>query len=92
MKQVRQFGAAVIAMSLSVTIAGAEDSPPMAPVDGRIGYAMTNLFWSVYQTPQMRRTECPNGFNDGPREQFEKLFPQRSMPRTVENTQLTSGN
>lgn len=54
--------------------------------DGTIGYVMTNLFWSVYQTPDGQQ-ECPRGFNDGPREQFEKLFPNPE-DMTVEQTQL----
>jgi len=57
-----------------------------APRDGRIGYVMTNLFWSVYQTEDARE-ECPRGFNDGPREQFAKLFPNPEG-MTVEETQL----
>jgi hypothetical protein len=54
--------------------------------DGRIGFVMTDLFWSVYQTPDARE-ECPRGFNDGPREQFEKLYPDYSA-MTVSQTQL----
>ncbi|MFT4862655.1 MAG: hypothetical protein ACI95C_001876 [Pseudohongiellaceae bacterium] len=54
--------------------------------DGTIGYVMTNLFWSVYQTPDAQQ-ECPRGFNDGPREQFEKLYPNPTE-MTVEQTQL----
>ena len=57
-----------------------------APRDGAIGYVMTNLFWSVYQTAD-GRSECPQGYNDGPREQFEVLFPA-DEPRTVVDTQL----
>lgn len=64
----------------------ADSGPTMAPVDGKIGYVMTNLFWSVYQTPDGKE-ECPRGYNDGPREQFEVLFPE-GEPRTVEGTQL----
>ncbi|MGI9260727.1 MAG: hypothetical protein ACR2QR_01755, partial [Woeseiaceae bacterium] len=64
----------------------ADDGKPFAPPDGRIGYVMTNLFWSVYQTPDAQQ-ECPNGFNDGPREQFEILFPDPEN-RTVVGTQL----
>lgn len=55
-------------------------------VDGRIGYVMTDLFWSVYQTPDAQE-ECPRGFNDGPREQFAKLFPNHEE-MSVEETQL----
>ena len=54
--------------------------------DGKIGYVMTDLFWSVYQTPGGSE-ECPRGYNDGPREQFEKLFPAHEY-LTVEETQL----
>ncbi|MDP5070216.1 MAG: hypothetical protein NWQ45_04890 [Congregibacter sp.] len=54
--------------------------------DGRISYAMTDLFWAVYQTPDARQ-ECPQGFNDGPREQFEQLYPKHTT-MTVKDTQL----
>jgi hypothetical protein len=54
--------------------------------DGTIGYVMTDLFWAVYQTPDGIE-ECPRGYNDGPREQFEKLFPA-DEERTVVDTQL----
>ncbi len=64
----------------------ADDGNPDSLRDGSIGYVMTNLFWSVYQTPG-GATECPNGFNDGPREQFEALFPT-GEERTVVDTQL----
>lgn len=57
-----------------------------APVDGRIGYVMTDLFWAVYQTPDGRE-ECPKGYNDGPREQFKALFPAATS-RSVVDTQL----
>lgn len=53
---------------------------------GAIGYVFTDLFWSVYQTPDAKE-ECPDGFNDGPREQFEKLYPHPER-MTVEQTQL----
>lgn len=70
----------------SASIAIADDSAPVAPRDGAIGYVMTDLFWAVYQTPDAK-TECPNGFNDGPREQFQALFPD-GTERTVIDTQL----
>jgi hypothetical protein len=65
---------------------GADNGTSSLPVNGSIGYVMTNLFWSVYQTPDAKE-ECPDGFNDGPREQFEILFPD-SEKRTVVDTQL----
>jgi len=54
--------------------------------DGTIGYVITDLFWSVYQTEDAKQ-ECPRGFNDGPREQFAKLYPNYE-DMTVEETQL----
>ena len=74
----------VVGMAFSASIAA--DVTPMTLRDGRIGYVMTNLFWSVYQTPDAKE-ECPKGFNDGPREQFEILFPDVES-RTVVDTQL----
>ncbi|WOJ94351.1 hypothetical protein R0135_04110 [Congregibacter variabilis] len=70
-----------------LTGTGASAQAQDAPIrDGKIGYAMTDLFWSVYQTPDAKE-ECPEGFNDGPREQFEKLYPNHTA-MTVQDTQL----
>ena len=60
--------------------------PAFVPKDGKIGYAMTDLYWAIYQTPDAKQ-ECPKGFNDGPREQYDKLFPA-GRKRTVLDTQL----
>lgn len=79
--------ASLICIALVASVAAsADDGASIAPKDGKIGYVMTNLFWSVYQTPDAK-DECPNGFNDGPREQFEILFPDNEK-RTVVDTQL----
>ncbi len=43
--------------------------------NGKIGYVLTNKNWAIYQTPD-GKAECPNGLNDGPREQFDKLYPR----------------
>lgn len=78
-----------LAMGISVLMAGSaiadDQGSAFQPPNATVGYVMTNLFWSVYQTPDAR--ECPQGFNDGPREQFEKLFPDDGT-RTVVGTQL----
>jgi len=71
---------------LAILVAGPVTADDAAPPDGRIGYVMTNLFWSVYQTDGAKE-ECPRGFNDGPREQFAQLFPDYEG-MTVEETQL----
>lgn len=75
---------AVLAI-LPLSFVAAEEQA-IAPRNGAIGYVMTDLFWSVYQTEDAK-TECPKGFNDGPREQFDALFPADST-RTVVDTQL----
>jgi len=57
--------------------------------DRRIGYAMTQRAWAVHRTPGFK-VECPNGLNDGPREQFAQLFPEGNGKKwTLEETQLT---
>ena len=46
------------------------------PVEGgRIGYVLTERHWALYQT-EGAKEECPEGFNIGPREQFDELYPQ----------------
>src|SRR4029078_2304452 len=65
-------GVAVGAM-LALLSAGAhsEESPLRG---GTIAYAVTNLRWATYLKPEMR-VDCPQGVNDGPREQFKSLYP-----------------
>jgi hypothetical protein len=55
--------------------------------DRKIGYVLTHRLWSVIQTPDAK-TECPQGMNTGPREQFQVLFPNDGKKRTVMETQL----
>lgn len=52
--------------------------------NGRIGYVLTNKNWATYQTPD-GKSECPNGLNDGPREQFDKLYPRDQKHTVVES-------
>ena len=63
--------------------ADADDAPP-----GRtIAYVVTNLSWALQSSPEM--TECPQGLNDGVREQFKLLFPDvAGHARTLVDTQL----
>jgi hypothetical protein len=49
-----------------------------------LGFALTSAQWGDYQSPDGKE-ECPNGFNEGPREQFQKLYPEGG---TVAGTQL----
>jgi len=67
--------------------ASADTGNRQVVVDGKIGYVMTHRAWAVYQSPE-GKVECPNGFNDGPREQFKQLFPDDGTKRTVVDTHL----
>jgi hypothetical protein len=59
------------------TLAAGDPATAAALRDGRIGYVMTERRWAVYET-ENGKTECPHGFNLGPREQFDLLFPKKS--------------
>lgn len=60
----------VLSMSALTDMAAAE---PLSA--GRIGYVLTERHWAVYQTEDAK-TECPQGFNIGPREQYSELYPE----------------
>ncbi len=64
-----------------------------APAGRTIAYVATNLSWALQSTPEM--IECPNGLNDGVREQFKLLFPdvaghQRTLVDTLLRRQVES--
>jgi len=80
MRNMRQLG--VLILSALVSGSALAEAPP----NGTIGYVMTDLFWAVYQTEDGIE-ECPQGYNDGPREEFAVLFPDHEN-MTVEETQL----
>lgn len=61
-------------LALPATAALSDASAP-ALKDGRIGYVLTSARWALHQSPNGEE-ECPEGFNEGPREQFKQLFPQ----------------
>lgn len=82
----RLMAAAGIAVLAAGSAVAADNDASFVPQDGRIGYVLTDLYWSMYQTPDAK-SECPNGFNDGPREQYDVLFPNAKQ-RTVVDTQL----
>ncbi len=55
--------------------------------DGSIAYAVTSLRWATYVKPE-EPVPCPHGVNDGPREQFSRLYPQDGGQRALADTQL----
>jgi len=54
---------------------------------GTIAFALTSLRWATYLTPD-GQVDCPDGVNDGPREQFAALFPGDGKGRALADTQL----
>ena len=79
--------AALVSGVLVAGVAAADEAPP----ERRIAYALTHYAWEVHQTPN-GKAECPDGFNDGPREQFAMLFPENGQKRTLAETQLLREN
>jgi hypothetical protein len=63
----------------------AEGDSPLA--NHTIAYVLTERYWAVYENKDTK-ADCPQGMNDGPREQFKKLFPNDGKKRTVMETQL----
>ncbi len=80
----RSAGAALLLAGTALTPAAAETSDIVGLQDGRIGFVLTSAAWGLHQTPDGKQ-ECPEGFNEGPREQFKALYPNGG---TVEGTQL----
>ena len=79
--------AVALGTALLVADASAAETAAAAPQKGTIGYVLTDLYWAIYQTPD-GKAECPKGYNDGPREQYAVLFPDKGPKRSVVDTQL----
>ena len=83
-------GIAAGAVCAAAILSGAHSSDSIADgsvaglIDGKIGYALTDARWAIRQT-ENGETECPDGFNEGPRAQFRALYPDGG---TVAETRL----
>ena len=55
--------------------------------EGTIAYAVTSMRWATYTKPGVP-VDCPNGVNQGPREQFGALYPEDGKSRALTDTQL----
>jgi hypothetical protein len=77
-------GLCLAAAFAALTSTAATAAEPSEIKDHKIGFALTNALWALYQTAD-GKAECPSGFNEGPREQFKALFPSGGP---VEKTQL----
>ncbi len=71
-------GFAVAALGAGSAAGGADDT---APPTRSIAYVLTTINWPIYQAKDASgketKEECPNGINDGAREQFSASFPQK---------------
>jgi len=79
-----------VALALGA-VAGSAGAAPLqeggsALRNGTIGYVVTHKVWSVYET-EGAKTECPQGFNDGPREQFKQMY-EDGKKRSIVEAQL----
>jgi len=82
-----QATAALLVATLQATPAVSDPATTMYLRNGTIAYALTSLRWATYLKPD-GRVDCPDGVNDGPREQFTALFPDNGPPRALAETQL----
>jgi hypothetical protein len=72
----------------SVGAASADGGPgAFVPPGGKIAYALISLHWATYQSAD-GKVECPQGYNEGPREQYKRLFPDDGTTRTLADTEL----
>jgi len=78
------------ALTLTALTSGGSALAADALRDGRIGYVMTERRWAVYETPD-GKVECPRGFNSGPREQFDELFPKGKVYTEMESRLMREG-
>ena len=74
MKLVKLTCAGLLGSALGVAAAQAADNPLR---DRTIGYVLTTKNVAIWQSPD-GKTECPQGLNDGPREQFKELYPEQA--------------
>src|SRR5690606_12429653 len=79
-------GMTVAALGAGIASAAPLQEGGSALKNGTIGYVLTERHWSVYETDV--DSDCPEGLNEGPREQFKKLYPEDGIKRTVLEAQL----
>lgn len=74
-------GVAAAGFIAALMAAGTPAYADEAPAGRSIAYVFTSINWPIYQakdkTGKETKEECPAGLNDGAREQFAELFPQK---------------
>jgi len=93
MKYVQSTQVSGIVISACLAVAGSAGLAHAQSVEGGVGvqnrsiaYVMVYENRSIYQAKDVK-TQCPVGLNDGPPEQFKKLYPDTGE-RTVEGSRL----
>jgi hypothetical protein len=66
--------------------------PDVAPPGRSVGYVLTSKIWSTFTGPQgtdaNNKVDCPEGMNDGPREQFAIMYPGDPKNAKLMDTQF----
>lgn len=79
--------AVTVMAAFGVSAAMADDSSASLAIRNRtIGYVLSNNEWMIYT--DANKSECPDGLNDGPREQYKQLYPEDGTKRKVVDTDL----
>lgn len=87
-KHLKRPAAACAAGLIAASMAGAPGAfaEESAVRDRAIGFVLTHRSFALWQSSD-GKAECPLGYNDGPREQFAKLYPE-GTDRKFAHTQL----
>lgn len=67
---------ALMVSTVAMLGAGSAMAADTAPPGRTLGFALTGMHWSIYQTPN-GKDECPNGLNGGSREEIAMQFPDK---------------
>jgi len=78
---------ALAALAISLAALPYQGAQAAGVTNRTIGYVLVDKYWAIYSTPD-GKAECPQGFNDGPREQFAKLFPNDGKQRSEVETRI----
>src|SRR5262245_23583765 len=73
-------GAAVAGFVMAGSSGAAFGADGTAPPGRSIAYVFEKIAWAIYEAKDAdgkeTKADCPNGFNEGAREQFKSAFPQ----------------
>lgn len=77
----------VVATAQAANVEEHAASPSISVVDRKIAYVLTDKSLALYQSKDGKE-ECPDGLNNGPREEFKILYPDNGTTRKLVDTQL----